>query len=52
MTNKTREEMNKRLEQLETRAFYINMVDHWTREDRDMLAQVEKEIKEIKEMLK
>ena len=44
-------EIKARIEQLETQAFYINMVDHWTNEDRELLRKVEKELKELKEKL-
>lgn len=48
----TRTEIEARIDTLETRAFYINMVDHWTREDRELLHKVEQEIKELKALLK
>lgn len=44
-------EIKARIEKLETQAFYINMVDHWTNEDRKLLHEVEKELKELKEKL-
>ena len=44
-------EIKTRIEQLETQAFYINMTDHWTNADRELLRKVEKELKELKEKL-
>ena len=44
-------EITKRIEKLETQAFFINMVDHWTAEDRKLLAEVEREIRELKALL-
>ena len=44
-------EIKTRIEELETQAFYINMVDHWTNEDRELLRKVKTEIRELKEKL-
>lgn len=41
-------EIKKRIEELETQAFFINMTDHFTREDWDLLHKVEREIRELK----
>lgn len=46
-----REELLKKLEELENRLFLINMIDMWTNEDRRNLERVEKEILEIKAAL-
>lgn len=44
-------EIKARIEQLETQAFFINMVDHWTNEDRELLRKVEKELATLKAQL-
>ena len=44
----TEAEIKARIESLETRRFYIYMVDHWTNEDRKMLKEIEKELAELK----
>lgn len=44
-------EIKARIEQLETQVFYINMTDHWTNADRELLRKVEKELRELKEKL-
>ena len=41
-------EIKKRIEELETQLFFINMTDHFTREDWDLLYKVEREIRELK----
>lgn len=46
-----REELLKKLEELENRLFLINMIDMWTNEDRRNLERVEKEILEVKAAL-
>lgn len=46
-----REELLKKLNELENRLFLINMIDMWTNEDRRNLERVEKEILEIKAAL-
>lgn len=46
-----REELLKKLNELENRLFLINMIDMWTNEDRRNLEKVEKEILEIKAAL-
>jgi len=46
-----REELLKKLEELENRLFLINMIDMWTNEDRRNLEKVEKEILEVKAAL-
>ena len=44
-------EIKKRIEELETQKFYINMTDRFTRSDWDLLHEVEKEIKELKKVI-
>lgn len=46
-----REELLKKLNELENRLFLINMIDMWTNEDRKNLEKVEKEILEVKAAL-
>ena len=46
-----REELLKKLEELENRLFLINMIDMWTNEDRRNLERVEREILEVKAAL-
>lgn len=47
----TREELLKKLEELETREFLINMIDRWTARDRELLAEVEREIASVRKAL-
>lgn len=44
----TREEMKKRYEELEYREFMYEMVDRMTRKDKEELAEVRREMKELK----
>lgn len=44
----TNVEIKAKIESLETRRFYIYMVDHWTNEDKEMLKKIEKELIELK----
>lgn len=46
-----REDLLKKLEELENRLFLINMIDRWTNEDRKNLREVEREIAEVKAAL-
>lgn len=46
-----REELLKKLEELENRLFLINMIDMWSNEDRRNLERVEREILEVKAAL-
>lgn len=46
-----REELLKKLNELENRLFLINMIDMWTNEDRRNLERVEREILEVKAAL-
>lgn len=47
----TKMEMTKRIEQLENQKFMIYMTDHWTREDRELLRKVERELETLKAQL-
>ena len=47
----TREELLKKLKELENREFLINMVDRWTARDRELLAEVEREIANVRKAL-
>lgn len=44
----TRAEMDKRMKELEQREFIIWMVDRWTDRERRLLADIEREKKELK----
>jgi len=48
----TRQEIEKRLERNKKYQFFIHMSDRWTEKDREDLKALEKEEKELKEMLK
>ncbi len=47
----TKMEMTKKIEQLENQKFMIHMVDHWTKEDRELLHKVERELEELQKKL-
>ena len=47
----TKMDAMKRMEQLEERKFIIWMVDRWTVEDRLMLDEIEREMRELRERL-
>ena len=47
----TKVEITKRIEELKTQAFFINMTDQLTNDDWNLLREVENEIKELKEKL-
>ncbi len=47
----TREELLRKLEELEEREFYINMSDRWTEEDRRLLNNIAKEKRTVRHML-
>lgn len=46
-----REEIEKRIEELENRQFMLNMVDRWTNEDRERASKLADEIRNLKSML-
>ena len=47
----TKEDLLKKLDELETREFLINMVDRWTWRDKELLNETKAEIKEVKKLL-
>lgn len=48
MTKERYEKIVKRIKDLKETIFYIEMIDHWTREDKEILEKHEKELKELK----
>lgn len=48
MTKERYEKIVKRIKDLEETIFYIEMIDYWTREDKEILERYEKELKELK----
>lgn len=48
MTKERYNEIIKRIEDLEETIFYIEMIDHWTREDEECIKKYEQELKELK----
>ena len=48
----TRQEIEARIEELETRDFYLKMKDRWNRSDFDLSEKLHREIRELKEQLK
>ena len=51
MKNKKVEELKRKIEDLEKTLFYIEMIDHWTREDNKIYEKYSKQIKELKALL-
>ena len=51
MKNKKVEELKRKIEDLEETLFYIEMIDHWTREDSEIHEKYSKQIKELKALL-
>ena len=47
-----RKELEERLEKNQKHQFFIQMGDHWDREDYRTIARLEQEEREIKELLK
>ena len=47
----TRKEIEEKIEKLEMRKFMLNMVDRWTREDYNRMDEINKELRNLKEML-
>ena len=47
----TKMEMTKRIEQLENQKFMIYMTDYWTKEDKELLRKVERELEELQKKL-
>lgn len=48
----TRQEIEKRIEDLENRRFALAMCDHWTQEDYELEDKLFDEIRTLKEQLK
>lgn len=46
-----REEIKRRIEELENREFFYNMVDRWTEEDRKAVRAIGEEIRNLKKAL-
>ena len=46
-----KEELKRKLKELEEREFIINMVDRWTNEDRELLRRIREEKNTIKKEL-
>ena len=51
MKNKKVEELKRKIKDLEETLFYIEMIDHWTREDNETYEKYSKQIKEFKALL-
>ena len=51
MKNKKVEELKRKIEDLEETLFYIEMIDHWNREDSESYEKYSKQIKELKALL-
>ena len=51
MKNQKVEELKNKIEQLEDTLFYIEMIDHWTRKDRELYDKYFKQIQDLKAML-
>jgi hypothetical protein len=51
MKNKKVEELKRKIKDLEETLFYIEMIDHWTREDNETYEKYSKQIKELKALL-
>ncbi len=47
----TKQEMMRRYEELERREFMYEMIDRMTRQDKEELAEVRREMREIKQKL-
>ena len=48
MTKERYEEIVKRIKDLEETIFYIEMIDHWTREDEECIQKYNEELKKLK----
>lgn len=44
-------ELKRKIEELENTLFFINMIDHWTREDSEAYDKYSKQITELKRLL-
>ena len=47
----TKDEIKEKIDDLEYRLFLVDMIDHWTDEDRELYTILSKKIKELKEKL-
>ena len=47
----TRNEILTKIDELETKAFYLNMKDRWTREDHKTMRNYDNEIRKLKKEL-
>jgi hypothetical protein len=47
----TREEILKRIKELEDKEFLIHMIDHWREKDRRELFEIERELKELRKLI-
>jgi len=43
-----REDIIKRIKELEAREFIINMIDRWTEEDKRMMAEIANELRTLR----
>lgn len=48
----TREEIKKKIEEIENREFYLQMKDRWNRDDFDISRKHREEIRELENLLK
>lgn len=48
---RTREEITRRIEQVENNAFYLNMKDRWTRQDFQRMRDYDNELRELRREL-
>lgn len=51
MTKERYQEIKERIEWLEDIIFSIQLIDHWTSEDRDYYNSYERELKELKKQI-
>jgi hypothetical protein len=45
------QELKRKIEELENTLFFIEMIDHWTREDQDAYDKYSNQIAELKRLL-
>lgn len=51
MNNEKIIKIKERIEWLESVIWSINMIDHWTREDRDIYDEYSEELKQLKKLV-
>lgn len=51
MKNNKVEELKKKIEDLEETLFFIDMIDHWTKEDKESYDKYSKQVQELKQLL-